>query len=162
MLKHGYTITHYSDIDELLGHLRITNPMGDFSYVILKTISFISSSVDLFLTMKCCVRMTVQWTLFLYTSNSHMLWSSLLYEVMVIRANSQTLFVISLTLVYNKSYIVFSNILWMKLYNVITKLCNMCSGFDSVQNNTRYCDESRECFLLVELALRHSFAIVYN
>lgn len=37
------TIIHYSDLDELLGerwYLRITNPMGDFSYVILKTISF--------------------------------------------------------------------------------------------------------------------------
>ena len=38
-----YTITNYSDLDDLLGkqwYIRIVNPMGDFAYVILKTVSF--------------------------------------------------------------------------------------------------------------------------
>ncbi len=41
--REQYTITHYSDLDELLGekwHFRVVNPIGDFSYVILETISF--------------------------------------------------------------------------------------------------------------------------
>ena len=38
-----YTISSYSDYDELLGqrwHIRVVNPVGDFSYVILKTVCF--------------------------------------------------------------------------------------------------------------------------
>ena len=38
-----YTITNYCDLNDILGerwHLRVVNLIGDFSYVILKTISF--------------------------------------------------------------------------------------------------------------------------
>ena len=38
-----YTISSYSDFDELLSqrwHIQVVNPVGDFSYVILKTVCF--------------------------------------------------------------------------------------------------------------------------
>ena len=38
-----YTISHYNDLEELLGnhwHVRVLNVNGDFSYAILGTISF--------------------------------------------------------------------------------------------------------------------------
>ena len=41
--KTQYTIEHYEDLDDVLGkkwHLRVVNEVGDFSYVILETISF--------------------------------------------------------------------------------------------------------------------------
>ena len=41
--KTQYTIEHHEDLDDVLGkkwHLRVVNEAGDFSYVILETISF--------------------------------------------------------------------------------------------------------------------------
>ena len=41
--KTQYTIEHYEDFDDVLGkmwHIRVVNETGDFSYVILETVSF--------------------------------------------------------------------------------------------------------------------------
>lgn len=41
--RENYTINAYSDLDDLLGknwHIRVVNPIGDFSYTILSTIRF--------------------------------------------------------------------------------------------------------------------------
>ena len=54
--KNRFGISSYADLDDLLGekwHIRITNRNGDFSYVVLSTVSFYLAAPSKMLEYEC-------------------------------------------------------------------------------------------------------------